>query len=137
MTAFLAAAFLLAQLPEGPGKDAVVDVCTECHTADRIVAQRHTEEGWTAILRTMATNGARLQSDDTKSIVAYLVKNFGLKKVNVNQATANELSAALGLTATDAEAIVRARATNGPIHSLDELKKIVPKIESAKDQIEF
>lgn len=67
-------------LPEGKGKDVVENVCTECHTVERIKTQRHDEEGWTAIVREMIENGAAINSGDIKIIIDYLTKNFGPEK---------------------------------------------------------
>lgn len=133
-------ALLVQSLPDGPGKDTVQDVCTECHTVERIAAQNHTEEAWRNILREMNENGAAFSAEDARAIVAYLTKNFGPKKVNVNQATAKELEAALKLTPAEAAMILKYRVENGKIQDLAALRKIKPleqKIESAKDLIEF
>ncbi len=60
---FLAAAAAFcadAPLPEGKGKDVVVNACTSCHSADRITALRLSEEGWRSTIRQMIENGASL-----------------------------------------------------------------------------
>ena len=64
-------------LPEGKGKDVVVNACSSCHSVDRIAALRLSEEGWRNTLRQMIENGASLNPDDINPIVAYLVANFG------------------------------------------------------------
>ena len=68
-------------LPEGKGKDVVVNACSSCHTVDRIAALRLSEEGWRSTLRQMIENGASLNPDDINPILAYLVANFGAPAV--------------------------------------------------------
>jgi Protein of unknown function (DUF1553)/Protein of unknown function (DUF1549)/Planctomycete cytochrome C len=65
-------------LPDGKGKDAVVNACSSCHNLDRITALRLSEEGWRNTLRQMTENGASLNPEDINPIVTYLVANFGL-----------------------------------------------------------
>ncbi len=64
-------------LPEGKGKDVVVNACSACHSLDRITALRLSEEGWRNTLRQMIENGASLNPEDMNPIMAYLVANFG------------------------------------------------------------
>ena len=45
-------------LPEGKGKDAVESACTDCHSLERIQAQRLDEEGWNGIIHEMMETGA-------------------------------------------------------------------------------
>ena len=63
-------------LPEGKGKDVVVNACSSCHTLDRIAALRLSEEGWRNTLRQMIENGASLNPADVNPIIAYLVANW-------------------------------------------------------------
>jgi len=64
-------------LPEGKGKDVVVNACSSCHSLDRVTALRLSEEGWRNTLRQMIENGASLNPEDINPIVGYLVANFG------------------------------------------------------------
>src|SRR5665213_1004008 len=64
-------------LPEGKGKDVVVNACSSCHSVDRIAALRLSEEGWRNTLRQMIENGASLNPEDINPIIGYLVANFG------------------------------------------------------------
>jgi cytochrome c553 len=66
-----------ASLPDGKGKDVVVNACSSCHSLDRITALRLSEEGWRNTLRQMTENGASLNPEDINPILAYLVANFG------------------------------------------------------------
>ena len=58
--ALLLAASLEAQdLPDGAGKDLVMNVCTVCHDLVRITSKRKTKEEWNEIVDQMATKGAK------------------------------------------------------------------------------
>lgn len=128
-------------LPEGPGKDIVETTCTDCHSLERIKAQRLNEEGWDAIIREMIETGAAINPDDVKVIVDYLTKNFGPdKKVNVNEAGMVEIAGVLGLTHAEAGVIVQYRNKNGKFKNLSELEKasgVADKIEAKKALIDF
>lgn len=130
-----------SELPDGKGKDVVESTCTDCHSLQRIKAQRLNEEGWNNTLRQMLENGASINPDDVKVIVKYLTKNFGPdKKVNINKAPASEIAAALQLTSAEADAIVQHRARHGNFKDLNELKTVSgleSKIEAKRALIEF
>jgi competence ComEA-like helix-hairpin-helix protein len=130
-----------APLPEGKGKDIVETTCTECHSLERVKAQRLDEEGWDGIIREMMETGASINPDDVKVIVDYLAKNFGPdKKVNVNDASAEEIASVLRLTRAEADAVVRYRTKNGKFKNISELEKasgVADKIEAKKALIEF
>src|SRR6476661_7423036 len=103
-----------SDLPDGKGKDIVENTCTDCHSLERIQAQRLDEDGWTAIMREMIETGASINPDDITVIVDYLTKNFGPdKKLNVNKAAASEIAAVLQLTSAEADMIVAYRTRNG------------------------
>ena len=130
-----------SDLPEGKGKDVVENTCTDCHSLERVKAQRLDEEGWNGIIREMMETGASINPDDIQVIVDYLTKNFGPdKKLNVNKAGAVEIAAVLKLTSAEADAIVRYRTRNGNFKTLGELEKVgglAEKIEAKKTLIEF
>ena len=144
----LAVLFLLAvalapgsDLPDGRGKDVVETACSECHSLERIKAERRNEEGWNSLIHEMLENGAAINGNDMPVIVAYLVKNFGPdKKVNVNTAAANEIAGVLKLESAEVAAVIRYRTEHGKFKDLDELKKVsgaAAKIEAKKELIEF
>ena len=64
-------------LPDGAGKDLVMNVCAQCHTLARIVAKKATKEEWNRVVNNMAMRGAKASDDEFDTIVAYLAKNFG------------------------------------------------------------
>ena len=69
-------------LPDGPGRDVMVRVCSQCHTPERPASQRHDLAGWNIILDQMATNGATASDAEFDQIAAYLARSFppGKKK---------------------------------------------------------
>jgi cytochrome c5 len=64
-------------LPEGPGKEVLLDTCTRCHDLQRVRRQRNTPEGWLEILDAMLNEGAPLTDKDLPVLLRYLARNFG------------------------------------------------------------
>jgi len=145
--ATLAAATILgaqSQWPEGPGKDATLEVCSKCHAADVVRAHRQGRDEWVASIQKMIAAGAEGTEDQFNQVLEYLTKNFGPQgaaTVNVNQASADDLQSGLGVTAKEAAAIVKYRTDQGAFKALDDLKKVpdldFKKIEAQKDRIAF
>jgi cytochrome c5 len=63
-------------LPDGPGKEVVLTVCTQCHDLQRVRRERLNAEGWSEILLTMLNEGAPLTDKDFAAALRYLAKNF-------------------------------------------------------------
>jgi hypothetical protein len=64
-------------LPDDPAKAVLVRACTSCHQAPQIVAKRHTEAEWDALVGKMIDRGARASDDEQDQIITYLTKYFG------------------------------------------------------------
>jgi len=107
---------------------------------------------WREMVSFMVGLGAPLTADEIESTIQYLSKNFGSTKplsgkgagpaqVNVNQATLGELEAAFGLSAREAEAIVRYREQNGSINKWEDLKRVpgvnLKKLEAKNGRMSF
>jgi hypothetical protein len=92
-------------LPEGKGKDVVVNACSACHSLDRVTALRLSEEGWRNTLRQMIENGASLNPEDINPIIAYLVANFGAPAAG-NTAAAVAAPASIPASARSDKAVV-------------------------------
>jgi mono/diheme cytochrome c family protein len=76
--AFLPAASVQAQdLPDGAGKELVMNVCSACHELGRITSKKRTKEEWSDTVDKMAKNGAKATDEEFDRIVAYLAKYFG------------------------------------------------------------
>jgi competence ComEA-like helix-hairpin-helix protein len=131
----LACPFLLVplcaqtDLPEGPGRDAVKKICSNCHEIEAVVSTRHTKIGWQQITEDMISRGAEGTDEEIAAVVGYLTAQFG--KVNVNTALVAELEKVLGLSEKEARAIAAYRDQHGSIKSFDELEK-VPGIDPDK-----
>jgi len=63
-------------LPDGPGKEVVLTVCTQCHDLQRVRRERLSAEGWSEILLAMLNEGAPLTDKDFAAVLRYLAKNF-------------------------------------------------------------
>ena len=63
-------------LPEGPGKELVEAVCTECHTLERVVAKRATKAEWQDKVLEMLQEDPDITQQERDRIVEYLTKNF-------------------------------------------------------------
>ena len=64
-------------LPDGPGRDVLLNVCTQCHDLQRVRRQRTTAEGWGETLVAMLGEGAPLSDEEFPVLLRYLARNFG------------------------------------------------------------
>ena len=130
-------------LPEGPGKDTFVSVCSLCHAPTTPFGRQWTRQQWELKVTEMLQEEPDVTREERTAIVEYLSGNFRPGgKIYINYADAKDLEAALEISAADAEAIVRSRGTQGDFKSLDDLKKKVPglnsaKVEGKKDRLVF
>jgi cytochrome c5 len=67
-----------AGLPDGPGKQILGTVCTECHSLDEVTKFKgyYSKENWRDIVRTMVADGALLKDADVPVLIDYLTKAF-------------------------------------------------------------
>jgi competence protein ComEA len=134
------AAHTSPELPEGPGKEVLLRVCSTCHSPDNVIANGQDRAGWEAEITKMAGFGAQGSDEDFTAILDYLVKNFPAT-VNVNKATAAQLETGLGITTAQATAIVAYRKDNGDFKTIDDLKKVpdldAKKLDAKKASIAF
>ena len=131
-------------LPEGPGKEATVKVCSQCHEVARAISLHQDRAGWQATMEKMISLGATASPEDFESILNYLSKNFPAAeppKLHINSARPIDIEAALTVRHSQALAFVEWRDKHGPLTSLDELKNApgidFAKFESHKDRIAF
>ena len=131
-----------AQLPDAPGKEVTLRVCSGCHDAERSASVRLTREGWQEVIAKMVTLGAKGTDEELTQVLNYLAENFkgtALKPLNLNSATAIELESIAGLLRKEAAALIAHRTKAGPCKSLDDLKKVpgVPfkKIDERRDRL--
>jgi hypothetical protein len=67
----------LSVLPEGKGREAVIQQCALCHPIDLVVQQRRTQDEWDTLISRMADHGARANEAEQQAIFEYLVLHFG------------------------------------------------------------
>ena len=63
-------------LPQGPGRQEVVDGCTSCHEAGQFTSERHNAAEWQGVVDEMIGMGATISQDQSKLIVTYLAQNY-------------------------------------------------------------
>ena len=66
-------------LPDGPGKEIILNTCTQCHDLFRIKANRRAPEEWEETLISMLNEGAMLNDEEFARVHQYLSKNFGIE----------------------------------------------------------
>jgi cytochrome c5 len=66
-------------LPDGPGKDVLLNTCTMCHELFRIKFNRRSPEEWEETLVSMLNEGAPLSDEDFERVLRYLSRNFGVE----------------------------------------------------------
>lgn len=112
------------------GEQLVNKVCnTSCHGLEKLDELRRTGRDWSDQVNAMQGRGALASAEQFTTIKKYLTRYYGF--VAVNTATADELSAVMGFTAKDAQAIVAYRTAHGKFADLDALLK-VPGLDKAK-----
>jgi competence protein ComEA len=144
VTAILAVPAWAQDLPDGPGKEATVRVCTFCHGAEMFSAYNKSGDDWDRTITAMTTDKNLPISDtDHATVLDYLSKCLGPNspKVDINKAAACEPTRILAITAEQANAIVAYREKNGDFKDLDGLKKVegldAAAVEAKKGKISF
>jgi competence protein ComEA len=139
---FGATGFAQGQLPDAPGKDVTVRVCSQCHEPQRAASVRLTRDAWQAVLEKMVSLGMRASDDELTQILEYLSENLkgeAPKPINMNSATSVELESVAALLRKEAAAWIAYRNKNGPCKALDDFKKVpgVPfkKIDERRDRL--
>lgn len=63
-------------LPEGPGRELMIRVCSQCHSPDVAADQQLDQAGWKELVDQMAGRGASATEAEFEEIVQYLAKAF-------------------------------------------------------------
>ena len=131
-------------LPEGPGKEETLKLCSQCHELQQSVSLRQDRAGWQRTINKMVAFGMKGAEREISAALEYLIKNFPadeVPKINVNKAEAIDLESGLSIKRSQAAAIIQYREKNGPFKSIEDLKKVpgvdVAKIEAKKDRLTF
>lgn len=113
------------RFPDGPGKEALLRVCSTCHSPVNVMVSGQTRQGWEDTITKMAGYGAVASDEDFTAILDYLEKNFPpQQKLAINKAAAAQIEKALQVDPTAAEAIVAYRDKHGDFKSLNDLKQV-------------
>jgi competence protein ComEA len=152
---YVAFAANAAVLPPGKGKAIVQRECSGCHALKVVTSKRANPEQWSTLVNQMVSRGADVADEDIETVVQYLAKNFDETRapaaaaephhrtlpVNVNNATAAQLTRSLGLSPKESAAIVSYRKENGNFKQWNDLTKIpgveAKKIERLKGRLAF
>jgi hypothetical protein len=65
------------RLPPGPGRDAVIAACSDCHGLVALDGKHMSYGVWYTVIGDMMTNGASVSTPDREAIAGYLADNFG------------------------------------------------------------
>ena len=129
-------------LPDAPGRDITVKLCSTCHAAETVASVRHTPEGWRDVIAKMVAAGAEGTEQELETVHQYLSTQFPAeaeKALNLNTASAIELESVAGLLRKEAAALIAHREKNGPCKKLEDLKKVsgldFKKIEARKERL--
>jgi cytochrome c5 len=63
-------------LPDGPGKEVVLNKCTVCHDLKRVKQHLATPEEWADTLGAMENEGLRISDEEFVEVLKYLARNF-------------------------------------------------------------
>jgi competence protein ComEA len=144
-----------SDLPPGEGKPIVQRMCTSCHVLKVVTSKRASPDQWAQLVDQMVSRGAEGTDDEIETVVEYLSKNFSLdtppasddkktpavSSVNINTANADTLGSELGLSPTEANAIISFRQQNGKFQDWQQVANVPgvdsAKIEKAKNRITF
>jgi competence ComEA-like helix-hairpin-helix protein len=114
------------------GQEVFAKVCSKCHSTQLVTSSRQTRPEWEQTVNQMKARGAVASDAELLAVVDYLSAHYG--RVDVNTATADEITSETGLLPEQADLIVEYRRDHGPIDSFDELEKI-PGLDSTKLEI--
>jgi competence protein ComEA len=144
LVSLAAAAGFAQSLPDGPAKPIVERMCVGCHGLENVIRSKRTKDKWGEVVDDMVGRGATGTDAEINQVIDYLAANFGPNttvKVNVNKAGAAALASGLGISAGDADAIVRYRADKGNFKNIQDVLKApgidAKKVEAAQNRMEF
>jgi competence protein ComEA len=131
-------------LPDGPGKAETLNVCGQCHEAQKSASVKLTRKGWTDTIDKMKALGAQGSDQEFQAILEYLSTHFKGEvdqALDLNSAEALDLESVLQLLRKESAAFLQFRSKRGPFTSLADLKDLDPailkKIESRKERVVF
>jgi DNA uptake protein ComE-like DNA-binding protein len=137
-------AFAQDTLPDGPGKEQTLRLCSTCHEAAKATSVKLTREGWVETVDRMKAFGAAGADEDFAAVLEYLATHFKgdvMRPLDMNTAEAIDLESVLQLLRRESRAVLDYRSKRGPFSSIEDLRGLDPaifkKIESKSDRIVF
>lgn len=82
-----------AGLPEGQGKSDIQAKCSQCHSADNVIARKRSPQEWRAVVERMVMRGAVVNADEQGRILTYLTTHYGAAEGAASAQTAPQKSA--------------------------------------------
>ncbi|MBV9940007.1 MAG: c-type cytochrome [Acidobacteriaceae bacterium] len=64
------------QLPNTPGKETVLKLCGSCHSVNIVLGKGMNQEGWSDLVASMISRGAKGTESEFTEVIDYLAKNF-------------------------------------------------------------
>ncbi len=68
---------LVGSMPEDEGKELVSTLCASCHSLERTLTRRVSQEEWEKTVNDMVTRGAQIFTEEAETIISYLAKHYG------------------------------------------------------------
>jgi len=144
----LAAVPVFAQRYVAPevGRKLVERTCVGCHELSVVTSAHKSDPEWEVTLNQMLSNGAKATDDEAEIIYNYLCDNYGTQpaapaKINVNQASAEQLKSIPELGEPLAKAIVAYREKHGGFKDSADLKKVphlpAATVDRLQDRLSF
>ena len=66
------------RMPEGPNREFVAKICSECHALSNLYSTvGRTREGWTRVLEDMTRYGLKVTPEEQGRILEYLTTSMG------------------------------------------------------------
>jgi competence protein ComEA len=129
-------------LPDGPGKDTFASVCSLCHDNTVPMSKHFTRNEWELKIIEMLQEEPDVTREERAAILEYATANFKPGgKIYINYTVSKDLQTVLGISAGEAEAIVRHRQTQGLFKTIDDIKKVsgvnASKIDAVRDRLVF
>jgi competence protein ComEA len=129
-------------LPGGPGKETFSEVCSLCHSTALPMGKQFTRQEWELKVSEMLQEEPDVTREERASILEYVSSNFKPGgKIFINRIIAKDMVTLLGISSSEAEAIVKYRMSNGEFKSLDDMKSVpgldITKLDSKKKQLQF
>jgi competence protein ComEA len=130
------------QLPDGPGKETFVSVCSLCHSPNAPAGKQWTRSEWELKVIEMLQEEPEVTADERTQIVDYLTATFKPGgRIYINLAGAADLAKLLDIPLQESERLVRHRTEKGPFVSVDAVKAVAAgtaaKVDARAKDLEF